>query len=85
MAGHTTDGAARSLAAATRCVALGRPEPGPGAPVNPPIDGKKSGQWGIAARYFVEAQDWLNVLIIASIGIAVAAYLWRVITWKPRT
>lgn len=37
MAGHTTDGAARSLAAATRCVALGRPEPGPGAPVNPPI------------------------------------------------
>lgn len=25
------------------------------APVNPPIDAKKSGQWGIAARYFVEA------------------------------
>ena len=24
------------------------------APVNPPIDGSKSGQWGIAARYFVE-------------------------------
>ena len=41
------------------------------------------GHW--LSRYFVEAQDWLNVLIIASIGIAVAAYLWRVITWKPRT
>lgn len=40
------------------------------------------GHW--LSRYFAEAQVWLNVLIIGSVVIAVAAYLWRVATWKPR-
>ena len=40
------------------------------------------GHW--LSRYFNEAQGWLNIVIISSVVIAVAAYLWRVATWKPR-
>jgi membrane protein DedA with SNARE-associated domain len=34
--------------------------------------------------YLAEAQAWLSWIIVGSIVLAVAAYLWRVITWKPR-
>ena len=41
------------------------------------------GHW--LSRYFTEAQPWLNVIVIASIVIALGAYAWRVTTWKPRS
>jgi membrane protein DedA with SNARE-associated domain len=40
------------------------------------------GRW--LSGYFAEAQVWLNVIVIGSIVIGVFAYLWRVLTWKPR-
>jgi membrane protein DedA with SNARE-associated domain len=40
------------------------------------------GRW--LSGYFAEAQGWLNVIIIGSIVLGLIAYLWRVLTWKPR-
>lgn len=40
------------------------------------------GSW--LARYLEETQEWLNWIIIGSIALGVIAYLWRVVTWKPR-
>jgi membrane protein DedA with SNARE-associated domain len=36
------------------------------------------------ADYLSEAQGWLNGIVIAVIVLAVAGYVWRVVTWKPR-
>jgi membrane protein DedA with SNARE-associated domain len=38
----------------------------------------------LLSRYFAEAQTWLNVIVIAAIALAIIAYVWRVVTWKPR-
>jgi membrane protein DedA with SNARE-associated domain len=38
----------------------------------------------LLADYLGEAQGWLNGIVIAVIVLAVAAYIWRVVTWKPR-
>jgi membrane protein DedA with SNARE-associated domain len=38
----------------------------------------------LLSNYLAEAQHWLNWIVIGSIALAFAAYLWRVITWKPR-
>ncbi|HEY0958334.1 MAG TPA: DedA family protein [Novosphingobium sp.] len=43
----------------------------------------QGGNW--LAGYFAEAQEWLNWIIIGSIALGVVAYLWRVVTWKPRS
>jgi membrane protein DedA with SNARE-associated domain len=40
------------------------------------------GHW--LSGYFEEAQIWLNWVVIGSILLGVAAYGWRVATWKPR-
>ena len=40
------------------------------------------GQW--LARYFEEAQQWLNWAVVGTIVLALVAYAWRVATWKPR-
>ncbi len=40
------------------------------------------GRW--LSRYLAEAQGWLNGIIIGSVVICLAAYAWRVATWKPR-
>lgn len=40
------------------------------------------GRW--LSRYLEEAQDWLNWIVIGTIALALLAYLWRVVTWKPR-
>ena len=41
------------------------------------------GNW--LAGYFAEAQEWLNWIIIGSGALGVGVYLWRVVTWKPRS
>ena len=40
------------------------------------------GHW--LARYFEESKHWLDWLVIGAIALGVVAYLWRVLTWKPR-
>ena len=40
------------------------------------------GHW--LSRYFEEAQVWLNWIVIGSVLLGLAAYGWRVATWKPR-
>jgi membrane protein DedA with SNARE-associated domain len=40
------------------------------------------GRW--LSHYFAEAQGWLNAIIIASVALGIAVYIWRVATWKPR-
>jgi membrane protein DedA with SNARE-associated domain len=42
----------------------------------------QGGRW--LSRYFAEAEGWLNAIVIAAIVLAVIAYVWRVVTWKPR-
>jgi len=42
----------------------------------------QGGSW--LARYLEETQHWLNWIIIGSIVLGVIAYVWRVVTWKPR-
>lgn len=41
------------------------------------------GHW--LARYFEESKHVLDWLIIGGVGLGVAVYLWRVVTWKPRS
>lgn len=43
----------------------------------------KGGHW--LSDYFTEAQGWLNCLVAAAIVLALTAYLWRVVRWKPRS
>jgi len=40
------------------------------------------GHW--LGHYFEESQQWLDWIVIGGLAIGVVAYLWRVITWKPR-
>ena len=40
------------------------------------------GRW--LSHYLAEAQVWLNVIVIGTIVLAIGAYVWRVLTWKPR-
>lgn len=42
--------------------------------------------WGghLLGRYFEQSQQWLDWIVIGGIAIGVVAYIWRVITWKPR-
>lgn len=40
------------------------------------------GRW--LGRYFEQSQEWLDWLVIGGIAIGLAAYAWRVATWKPR-
>jgi membrane protein DedA with SNARE-associated domain len=42
----------------------------------------KGGHW--LSGYFAEAQGWLNAIVIATIALTLGAYVWRVMTWKPR-
>ncbi len=42
-----------------------------------------SGQW--LSRWLERSQDVLGWGIIALTALAIAAYLWRVVTWKPRS
>ncbi|MCW1428428.1 DedA family protein [Novosphingobium sp. JCM 18896] len=43
----------------------------------------QGGRW--LSRYLAEAEVWLNALIIGSVIVALVAYAWRVVTWKPRS
>ncbi|MEJ5975933.1 DedA family protein [Novosphingobium sp. PS1R-30] len=43
----------------------------------------QGGRW--LSCYLAEAEVWLNVLIIGSVLVALIAYAWRVVTWKPRS
>ena len=40
------------------------------------------GQW--LGRYFEESQDVLSWIVLGAFALALGAYLWRVVTWKPR-
>ena len=40
------------------------------------------GHW--LGRYFEESQDVLAWIVLGAFGVALFAYLWRVLTWKPR-
>lgn len=40
------------------------------------------GQW--LGRYFEQSQDVMAWIVLGALGLAIAAYLWRVLTWKPR-
>jgi membrane protein DedA with SNARE-associated domain len=40
------------------------------------------GQW--LGRYFEQSQHVLAWIVLGALGLAVAAYVWRVLTWKPR-
>ncbi|MGN6357996.1 MAG: DedA family protein [Novosphingobium sp.] len=40
------------------------------------------GHW--LSHYLKEAEVWLNWGVIATIAVVLAAYAWRVVTWKPR-
>lgn len=40
------------------------------------------GRW--LGRYFEQSQEWLDWLVIGAIVLGLAAYGWRVATWKPR-
>jgi membrane protein DedA with SNARE-associated domain len=42
----------------------------------------QGGSW--LSGYFEEAQHWLNWGVVVTIVVAVGAYVWRVVTWKPR-
>lgn len=42
-----------------------------------------SGQW--ISRWLERSQDVLGWGIVALTALAIAAYLWRVVTWKPRS
>lgn len=42
----------------------------------------QGGNW--LSHYLEGAQDWLNGIVIGGLVIGLAAYVWRVITWKPR-
>lgn len=42
----------------------------------------QGGRW--LSGYFAQAQGWLNVIVITAIVLAIVAYVWRVVTWKPR-
>jgi len=43
--------------------------------------------WGghLLGRYFEQSQQWLDWIVIGGIAIGVVGYIWRVITWKPRS
>lgn len=41
------------------------------------------GQW--LGRYFEESQEVMGWIVLGAFGLALAAYLWRVLTWKPRS
>ena len=36
-------------------------------------------------RYFEESQEVMGWIVLGAFGLALAAYLWRVLTWKPRS
>jgi membrane protein DedA with SNARE-associated domain len=40
------------------------------------------GTW--LGRYLETSQDVLGWIVIGTLGLALAAYVWRVLTWKPR-
>lgn len=40
------------------------------------------GQW--LGRYFEQSQDVLAWIVLGAFGLAILAYAWRVLTWKPR-
>ena len=40
------------------------------------------GRW--LSRYLSEAEHWLDWIVIATFALVLAAYAWRVATWKPR-
>lgn len=42
--------------------------------------------WGgsLLGHYFSESQYWLDWIIIGGLGVGLAGYIWRVLTWKPR-
>ena len=40
------------------------------------------GQW--LSKYLAEAEGWINGIVIGTMVLALGAYAWRVITWKPR-
>jgi len=41
------------------------------------------GQW--LGQYFERSQDVLAWIVLGALGLAIAAYAWRVLTWKPRS
>jgi len=41
------------------------------------------GQW--LGRYFEQSQDVLAWIVLGALGLAIGAYVWRVLTWKPRS
>ncbi|HTM96803.1 MAG TPA: DedA family protein [Croceibacterium sp.] len=42
----------------------------------------KGGQW--LAYYFDRYEHWLEWAVLGGVGVMLIAYLWRVLTWKPR-
>lgn len=40
------------------------------------------GQW--LARFMAEAEIVLDVLLVGTIVVVIAGYIWRVVTWKPK-
>ncbi len=40
------------------------------------------GQW--LGQYFEQSQDVLAWIVLGALGLAIVAYVWRVLTWKPR-
>ena len=40
------------------------------------------GRW--LGAYFQQSQHWLEWIVIGGIAIGLLAYIWRVITWRPR-
>lgn len=41
------------------------------------------GRWLNA--YLAETQEWLGWIVLGSLVLVIGAYLWRVLTWKPRS
>jgi membrane protein DedA with SNARE-associated domain len=42
----------------------------------------KGGEW--LGQYLERSQDMMGWIVLGALGLAIAAYLWRVLTWKPR-
>ena len=40
------------------------------------------GTW--LGQYFKESQHWLSWIVLGALGLGIAGYIWRVLTWKPR-